>query len=146
MTTRISGEGPQPNVAVQTTAHRLTPTPSRPFDSFVDSGAAAVVSGAQAAATRLPGGPSIVAAVRGDGGGPGLGASGGSTGALTPTGEPGGAQPGDLETAISRQTEDSMYFLSLQQRIQNETRNFQAMSNVLKARHDSVKNAIGNLR
>ena|SRR5690606_27597579 len=145
MTTRISGEGPQSNVAVQTTAHRLTPSPSRPFESFVDSSAAAVVSGAQAAATRLPGGPSIVAAVRGDAGNPALDPTG-ATGTHAPTGGPEGGQPGDLETAISRQTEDSMYFLSLQQRIQNETRNFQAMSNVLKARHDSVKNAIGNLR
>jgi hypothetical protein len=93
----------------------------------------------------LPGGPSIVAAVRGDGVNPALDPTG-ATGTHSPTGGPDGGQPGDLETAISRQTEDSMYFLSLQQRIQNETRNFQAMSNVLKARHDSVKNAIGNLR
>jgi hypothetical protein len=107
----------------------------------MDEGASAVVQGAQAAATRLPGGPSIVAAVRGnpmsDGMAPAGGVGGGSSHSSAPM---------DLETAISKQAEDSLYFIGLQQRIQNETRNFQAMSNVLKARHDSVKNAIGNLR
>jgi hypothetical protein len=43
-------------------------------------------------------------------------------------------------------TEQNMYYLKLQQEISAESREYTALSNVLKARHDMVKNAIGNLR
>lgn len=151
MTTRISAAGPDLNVGVQSTAHRTTPRPARPFQAIIDSGAQAVVAGAEAAAAKLPGGPVLVAAVRDGGGqtlsGPAIGAgpagpSTSPTGAVDATSNGGNT----LEGALARQTEDSMYYLQLQQRIQAETRNYQAVSNVLKARHDSVKNAISNLR
>lgn len=157
MSTRIHSEGPQPLVGVQPTAHRTTPPPSRPFSALVDTGASAVVQGAEAAATRLPGGPVVVAAVRDSAmradGGPAMaggGAPGGSAMGAAPGvyggNAPGTASSNNLENAISRQTQDSLYFLELQQRIQDETRSYQAVSNVMKARHESVKNAIGNLR
>jgi hypothetical protein len=156
MKTRIDNSGPQNNVSVRATAYRTTPTPSRPFNSLVQNGKDAVVSGAEAAASRLPGGPEVVAAVRGEGGGAftlqgvgGPGANPSSAYSGTATGAPASsASPaeGSLENALSKQTEDSLYYLGLQQRIQEETRNYQAVSNVLKARHESAKNAIGNLR
>ena len=37
-------------------------------------------------------------------------------------------------------------YLELQERISAESRAYSALSNVLKARHDTVKNAIGNIR
>ena len=37
-------------------------------------------------------------------------------------------------------------YLQLQEQISAENRQFSTLSNVLKARHDTVKNAIGNIR
>jgi hypothetical protein len=169
MTTRIGSGGPQPSIEVSATQYRVTPRPARPFSAVLDGGASAVIEGAEAAARRLPGGPEIVAAVRNPGGGRLSGQEGAAYAqhsypmmhSGTPlTGEGGaptsatGAEPGagaasgsgNIEGALAKQTQDNLYYLGLQQRIQDETRNFQAISNVLKTQHESVKNAIGNLR
>ena len=37
-------------------------------------------------------------------------------------------------------------FLGLQERVQEESRRFQTLSNVMKTRHDTAKNSIGNVR
>lgn len=47
---------------------------------------------------------------------------------------------------IQFQTDSSLQLIGLQQQIQEETRSFTLASNVLKARHDAAKNALGNLR
>jgi hypothetical protein len=39
-----------------------------------------------------------------------------------------------------------MYYLKLQEQMSAESRSYSAISNVLKARHDTMKNAIGNIR
>jgi hypothetical protein len=159
MTTRINPNGPQANVEVSTTQYRVTPRPARPFSAVLGGGANAVIEGAESAARRLPGGPEIVAAVRGDNfrmAGPSPTGSSGSSGPGSAVG-PGGAENaapgaeagtagGGLEGVLAKQTQDNLYYLGLQERIQSETRHFQAVSNVLKTQHESVKNAIGNLR
>lgn len=162
MTTRINPNGPQPNVEVSSTQYRVTPRPARPFSAVLGGGANAVIEGAEAAARRLPGGPEIVAAVRSDGyrfasptptGMPAGASATGSSAVGQPEVEQGAGGPGGesgagggIEGALAKQTQDNLYYLGLQQRIQDETRNFQAISNVLKTQHESVKNAIGNLR
>jgi hypothetical protein len=40
----------------------------------------------------------------------------------------------------------SLQYLALQQKIQQENREFTALSNVMKARHDAAKNALNNIR
>jgi hypothetical protein len=40
----------------------------------------------------------------------------------------------------------NLQFLGLQERVQEESRRFQTISNVMKTRHDTAKNAIGNIR
>jgi hypothetical protein len=52
----------------------------------------------------------------------------------------------DPMAVIQAQADQSLYFLQLQQQIQEENRTYSTVSNVLKARHETVKNAIGNLR
>ncbi|MEM1023814.1 MAG: hypothetical protein AAGD10_00860 [Myxococcota bacterium] len=47
---------------------------------------------------------------------------------------------------VQLQTDSSLQLIALQQRIQEETRAFTMTSNVLKARHDAAKNAVGNMR
>lgn len=50
----------------------------------------------------------------------------------------------DAETGSSKS--ETRYYLELQRKIQKESRFFQTVSNVLKARHDSSMAAIRNLK
>lgn len=155
MTTRIHSAGPRANVQDDHTAARVTPPVARPFRSVLAAGASAVVSGAESATRQLPGGPILAAAFRSapqeattsaaDPEGP-TGTSGG--GALGPLGL-GGAESsgaGGGASALSREGDQTLYYLELQQQISAESNAYTALSNVLKARHDTIKNAIGNIR
>ncbi|HEU4411101.1 MAG TPA: hypothetical protein VFS43_37960 [Polyangiaceae bacterium] len=79
------------------------------------------------------------------------GAQGGDT-TNAPAEGPGaaGASPegagGSVETMLQSSAEMNLYYLQLQEAMSAENRVYSAQSNVLKARHDTVKNAIGNIR
>lgn len=155
MTTRISQDGPLSPVNVAPTAHRVTPPPATPFKSVLSASTSAVLNGADAAVRRLPGGEILAAAVRpgtaaaapfvASGGGAGAGASGVSTSPTDPTGA-NAAPTGGIEDALARQSQDAMFYLNLQMQVQDENRYYTTMSNTMKARHDTVKNSISNLR
>src|SRR5690606_7934409 len=144
---------PLSTVNVAPTASRVTPKPATPFKSMLQASTLAVLSGAEAAAHRLPGGEVLAAAVRpGTAGAAPLtatspmgGASGVSTSPTDPTAA-GGSAPGGIEDALARQSQDTMYYLNLQMQVQDENRYYTTLSNTMKARHDTVKNSIGNLR
>jgi hypothetical protein len=129
-----------------------------------------ILKGAEAVADVLPGGPLIAAAIKapgaiakGVGGAMPMSLSSGG-GAITPltgvpsasggaggvggTGAVGGApgEQGNIESVLQDSQAFNLYYLQLQEEISAENRGYSAMSNVLKARHDTVKNAIGNLR
>jgi hypothetical protein len=155
MTTRISS-GPSTGVYTTSSAARVTAAPGQPFKNIMHAGAGAILTGAERAATRLPGGPILAAALR-PGPGTGTGSSlspegaSASTGAMpsavSPPGGPGaGGEGNDVEAALSQSANQNLYFLEIQERISAESRSYTAISNVLKARHDTVKNAIGNIR
>ena len=86
--------------------------------------------------------------------GAGVGAKGVSGDASAPSidagggvGAPGaGAEGGGIESVLADSQAFNMYYLQLQEEISSENRSYSALSNVLKARHDTVKNAIGNVR
>jgi hypothetical protein len=158
MTTQFPDAVSNSNTTLAPTATRVTPAPARPFSSVLQAGASAVVDGAEAAAQRLPGGPLVSAALR-----PGFRSSAVSGSLGTPTvsgslGTPTEAVPldasasstvdagGDPMAVIQAQSDNALYFLRLQQRIQDENRTYSTLSNVLKARHETMKNAISNLR
>lgn len=65
----------------------------------------------------------------------------GTTGAGT-----GGGEAGSVEQALAQSQDQNLYYLQLQEQLSAENRAYSAMSNVLKTRHDTVKNAIGNIR
>jgi hypothetical protein len=119
------------------------------------AGAGAILNGAEQAVTRLPGGPILAAALRLSAGAVTADPAGATApGSLSPEGSPGtgvgglesaAGQPG-LEGALDAGTNQNLRFLALQIRINDESREYSAYSNVLKARHDTVKNAIGNIR
>jgi hypothetical protein len=59
---------------------------------------------------------------------------------------------GALDTllAITRQMQEmqmsfDMQYLQLQSQMQNENRSYTAVSNIMKTKHDKVKNSIGNI-
>lgn len=159
MTTRIGTGGPSTGVSATASAARVTAPPGQPFKSVMSAGASAILNGAEQAVTRLPGGPILAAALR-----PGpadLGpaqhtpATAGAAGSLTPEGTAGtaaatgasaGAENGGVEAALNQSANQNLYFIEVQERISAESRSYSAISNVLKARHDTVKNAIGNIR
>jgi hypothetical protein len=133
----------------------VTPTPARPFQQVVQASSLAVVSSAEAAVSKLPGGPILAAAVRPTASAPAAGAAV-ATGSIRPEGPAGlgAATPGTsdasgsggIEQMLSQNADQNMYFLELQERMSAESRTYSAMSNVLKTRHDTMKNAIGNIR
>jgi hypothetical protein len=131
----------------------------------MSAGASAIVHGAEQAMTRLPGGPILAAAFRPvpAGAAPATSVSGAlsthapSSPGLSPEGSSGtggegsmvGAADGTgggLESVLSQGQNENLYWLGMQERINAESRDYSAWSNLLKARHDTVKNAIGNIR
>lgn len=168
MTTRIGTGGPATGVSATPSAARVTAPPGQPFKAVMSAGASAILSGAEQAVTRLPGGPILAAALRPGAGdvGPaqasagaaviGGGVAGGGA-SSTPEGAAGtaglgsgalagGAEGGGVEAALNQSANQNLYFIEIQERISAESRSYSAISNVLKARHDTVKNAIGNIR
>ena len=149
MTTRVGTGGPSTGVTSLNAAARVTPPPARPFQQVMHASAAAIVSGAEAAVQHLPGGPILAAAVR-----PSPPTLAGVAGLNTPEGPSGTAGVGTgaigegppIEGVLARNADQNLYFLELQERISAENRSYTALSNVLKARHETVKNAIGNIR
>jgi hypothetical protein len=97
------------------------------------------------AARAAQGNPSV--------GGAGMGSSSGSSPAHG--GSAGGAAVGgsaqdELLKATKEMQETQMSFnlqyLQLQSQMQNENRSYTTISNILKTKHDTVKNSIGNIR
>ncbi len=160
MTTRIGTGGPGTGVSASASAARVTAPPGQPFKAMMSAGASAILSGAEQAVTRLPGGPILAAALRpapGDvgpaqrsaGAAPSLAPEGGSGSAASGVGAGAAAAGGEgssIEAALSQSANQNLYFIEVQERISAESRNYSTISNVLKARHDTVKNAIGNIR
>jgi hypothetical protein len=160
MDTRITPGGSRTDVAPTDTATRVTPSSGLAFKDMVIRGAGAVLKGAEAAISSLPGAPIVAAAVRPSGTAPAslANASAASTGlAASPAAGIGsaenplatstsGQEGGAVESTLAQSQAFNLYYLQLQEQLSAENRAYTAMSNVLKARHDTIKNAIGNIR
>ncbi|HEX7604610.1 MAG TPA: hypothetical protein VF316_23490 [Polyangiaceae bacterium] len=158
----------RPDVVAITSAPRPTPTPVRVnFADVLAKGAKGLVAGAEAALNAIPGGPLVAVALRGATGGAtathplsaGLGGGlGGGVGTARPEGPgatsggtPGtagttGTADGGVESSLQQAQEMNMYYLQIQEQVNAQNRTFSTLSNVLKAEHDTVKTAIGNIR
>ena len=164
MTTVIGNGGVSTGVSGLPSAARVTAPAGQPFSALIGASAGAILSGAEQAVTRLPGGPILAAALRPTASNvgpavvsaPGAVGTGAGLGSVTPEGSagtagnlggaPAGAENAGVEAALTQSANQNMFFLDLQERISAESRSYSAMSNVLKTRHDTVKNAIGNIR
>lgn len=145
----------RPDLAVQSrvTTPRTTEAPAADrFREALGRSAGQLVAGVEQVASFVPGGPVVTAAIRGAAGGSGVGSSsqglssspetsGGATAGASGTG-PDGSAVGSL----ADQSNQAMQLLELQHALAMEQQRVQTISNVMKARHDSNKAVIGNLR
>jgi hypothetical protein len=163
----IPSLSPVPGVVAVQTAPRPTPTPVRVrFAEVLAGGARALVQGAQAAMSTLPGAPLVAVALRGPvprmtvgmgalRGGPSVASS--LAVGTSPEG-PGGAGPpgpavagalapadGGLESAMAQSEQMNLYYLQIQEEVNAQNRTFTALSNVLEVEHSTAKTAIGNI-
>ncbi len=95
-----------------------------------------------------PGGGSRPSALGGMANSVGGAAIASATGVAGPGGAAGagGAGDGGLESSLQQSQEMNLYYLQIQEAVNSQNRSFTALSNVLKAEHDTVKTAIGNIR
>lgn len=132
-----------PVVVAQTT--QRTAEPSR-FDLALQGAAQGAASGLAAtvalAAPLLPGGPVLAGAIRGAAAGAVSGAAGPAPGAAAG----GGSDIIGATRELQQQAQSfNLQYLQLQESLQRESREFTALSNVMKVKHDSAKAAIGNI-
>ncbi len=145
-----------PGAMLTTSAPRPTPTqPKVPFGEIMNR---TLAVGAQVAMSTIPGAPLMAFALRGGAGpsmpvsSPSLGASSAATtSAEGPSATSGGASTGGgtgggLEGSLAQSQEMNMYYLQIQEQVNAQNRSFTTLSNVLKAEHETVKTAIGNIR
>ena len=95
-------------------------------------GGASVRGGAVGGALQSVGNGALASATGAQPGGAGTGAA--------------GAEGGGLESSLQQSQEMNLYYLQIQEAVNAQNRSFTALSNVLKAEHDTVKTAIGNIR
>lgn len=89
-----------------------------------------------------PGGAGMRSNVAGNAGLTATGVQGSTAGA---TGAP-AAGDGGIESSLQQSQEMNLYYLQIQETVNAQNRTFSTLSNVLKAEHDTVKTAIGNIR
>ncbi len=137
---------PIPSIHVATTTERKT-EPGR-FGTALRTAAASAARGVAAsvelAAPFVPGGTVVSGALRSAAG---TLASSGGTGATRPAETAAGE--GDIVAAtraLQQQSQSfNLQYLQLQESMQRESREFAALSNVMKVKHDSAKSAINNI-
>ena len=147
-------------VTVEPARARQTQPPATPFRDVLAGGVNILMAGAEAA-TSVVGGPVLAAAVHearsdvvtglaGDGGGGGsAGLTAVTMGAAGPVAGAAGSAGSELATMHAMQRESQLFnmqLINLQEDIQKESRHFNTVSNVLRAKHDTAKSAIGNIR
>ena len=141
-TTRIQ-PGQSQTLQIEETRARTAARLERPtFGSVLRTGADVLLRGVEVGATVVAG-PIAGAAVRTArtvvspgplGGGSGL-ADGGEQSTI------------DQMRALQEQSQSfNMQYMALQEEVQQENRRFTTVSNVLKAKHETAKSAIGNIR
>jgi len=146
---------PSEVIGVNPSVPRQTPKPEAgSFSDVLKKGSSALLEALGEATTLLPGGGFVAAAAR-------LGKGMESAGAVAAaaSGVLSGEDPAAPGTADLPDSEFSdlwklqkegqlmnMEFLKIQESISRENRTFTTLSNVLKARHETTRNAIGNIR
>lgn len=142
-----------PGAVLTTSAPRPTPVPAKvPFKEIMSRGLAVT---SQVAMSVIPGAPLMAFALRGGASAsmplnnPAVAPATSAEGPV-PTSGVGGANSsspqGGLESSIAQSQEMNLYYLQVQEQVNAQNRSFTTLSNVMKAEHETVKTAIGNIR
>jgi hypothetical protein len=124
------------------------------FARLMSDGAGVALGATAAAAPFVPGAAVLSAAVSSVAAVSATARSTSAVAAAVPAGGPvattpaGGAPEaiGRLEQLTEASQELNLQYLMLQQQMQDENRRYSVISNVLKTKHDTAKNSIGNVR
>jgi hypothetical protein len=166
-----AAESPSGGVIVDATRARQTEAPATPFRDFLAGGVSVLMGGA-AVATHVMGAPRLAAAITGAesrattaltgaplGGVQAAFANGaaqagatsasgtGTAATLAATGT--GSDATDLAKMQAMQRESqafNMQLLALQDQVQQDSQRFSTLSNVMRAKHDTAKAAVSNIR
>ena len=141
---------------------RQTDRPAAPFRNVLSRGASLLLAGAEVA-THVVAGPILAAAVHdarvgtaaalaGPGGqvpaalgAAGLAAAGAGAAGATMAGAAGG-EPANMQAMMQDGQASNLQLLALQQQVQQENQRFSTLSNVMRAKHDTAKAAVSNIR
>jgi hypothetical protein len=157
-------------VQIQPTRARQTDAPASPFRDVLAGGVSVLMGGAEIA-THVLGTPTLAAAVQQAGANATSALTGAGAGAVASSGltsrgavvgtpstpattTPGLATSGvsdasDMAQMEAMQRESQVFnlqLLDLQEQVQQENRHFTTISNVLRAKHDTAKAAVSNIR
>jgi hypothetical protein len=140
---------PITSVVVAPTADRKTAPSS--FGATLRAAAAGAAEGLSAAASLLapiaPAGMVLAGAVRGVAQSAATGARGALAAAPSSAGGTGGGDSFEAARLLQQEGQSfNLRYLELQERLQRETREFTALSNVMKVRHDAARAAIQNVQ
>ena len=157
----ISDSPPRPSapgsaetrLEIDATRGRQTERPAAPFRSVLAGGVSLLMSGAEVA-THVVGGPVLAAAVRDARVGAtnviaGTAAAGPAGLASAPAalaGAAGNPATSSVETLMQQGQASNLQLLALQQQVQQENQRFTTVSNVMRAKHDTAKAAVSNIR
>jgi hypothetical protein len=160
----ISASPPRPaapgsaetRLEIDATRARQTERPATPFRSVLAGGVSLLMSGAEVA-THVVGGPVLAAAVHDARVGAtnviaGTAATGPAGLASPPAllaaaaGASGSPATGSVETLMQQGQASNLRLLALQQQVQQENQRFTTVSNVMRAKHDTAKAAVSNIR
>jgi hypothetical protein len=148
---------------IAATRTRQTEKPPAPFRDVLAGGVSLLMSGAEVA-THVVAGPVMAAAVHdarigavgsisGSPGSFGAGtafeaAAGSGTAGLPAMGGGAGASgtPTNVQSLMQEGQTSNMQMLALQQQIQDESQRFTTVSNVMRAKYDTAKAAVSNIR
>ena len=144
MTTFRTTPGVTPDIRIRESRPRMTPQPAaQRFRDALDASAGTILDGVEAASDLVPGAGVVGAAVRG--GRSGADEAGQVAGAEQAEGPGAAAGPAGQDLVQAGADRNTQYLL-LQEQISAENRRFTTLSNVLKARHDTAKAAIHNIK
>jgi hypothetical protein len=140
-----SATSPEARLELETSRARQTSRPEIPFRDLLAGGVNLLMSGAEVA-THVVAGPILAATVHDAraGAAAALTRSGPAPLAAAPsTGQPG---PAAVNTMLQEGQLSNAELLILQQQIQQENQRFSTLSNVMRAKHDTAKAAVSNIR
>jgi len=146
--------GTDSRLEIDATRSRKTDPPPAPFRSVLAGGVSLLMTGAEVA-THVVGGPVLAAAVHDArigaatavAGSPGVGVpTGGPAAIAAAPGAPGNPGMASVEAMMQQGQASNLQLLALQEQVQQENQRFTTVSNVMRAKHDTAKAAVSNIR